>query len=260
MRAISNFDTGFPNMRGRDHHASAATIAEVLRDERLRHLRRRQVAPRRHGRMLGRRAVRQLAAARRASTATTGSSRGRPTSSIPSSTSDNHFVEPPSRPEEGYHFSEDLVDHPPGWSTTRPRWSRAPLLPLPGVRRDARAAPGAAGLSREVPRPLRRRLGRGARDLVRAAAGDGHRSRRTPSSPRTIRASRPWADLPRQPAAPRRPAAGGVRRHARAHRRPDRPAGRRSSKSVGRSTTPCSSSCPTTGPARRAGPSASWTR
>ena len=56
MRGVSNWDTGFPNMRGAITR-TAATLAEILRDARLRDLRDRQVAPRADGGVLGRRAA-----------------------------------------------------------------------------------------------------------------------------------------------------------------------------------------------------------
>ena len=46
-----------------------------------------------------------------ASSASTGSSPARPTSSRPRSSYDNHHVEPPRRVDDGYHLTEDLVDH-----------------------------------------------------------------------------------------------------------------------------------------------------
>ena len=80
-------------------------------------------------------------------------------------------------PEDGYHVSEDIVDRSIGMDP-RPdlAGARAAVLPLPGLRRDALAAPGAAEPTCEKYRGrVRRRLGRGARALVRAAEGDGHR-------------------------------------------------------------------------------------
>ena len=94
MRAISNFDSGYPHMRGQiTHHAT--TMAEVLRDEGYAtfavgkwHLAPMENAsaagPSTSGRCSG------------ASTGSTGSSRGRPTSSRPT------------------------------WSTTTTRWSPRP--------------------------------------------------------------------------------------------------------------------------------------
>ncbi len=60
----------------------------------------------------------------------------------------------------------------------RPEVARAgqAVLPLPGVRRHPRPAPRAEGVHREVPRPLRRRLGRRARPHLRAAEEDGGRA------------------------------------------------------------------------------------
>ena len=46
----------------------------------------------------------------RAGTASTASSAARRTSGIPTSTDDNHPIEQPYTPEEGYHLSKDLAD------------------------------------------------------------------------------------------------------------------------------------------------------
>ena len=45
-----------------------------------------------------------------ASSASTGSSGARPTSSSPALVHDSHFVEPPRTYNDGYHLTEDLVD------------------------------------------------------------------------------------------------------------------------------------------------------
>ena len=109
MRAISNFNTGFPHMRGRitdqrRHHGRGAAR------RRLHDLHARQVAPVPDGRGLGRRPLRRLAARSAASTASTGSSTARPTSSRPTSPTTTTASTRPAPPEEGYHLTEDLVD------------------------------------------------------------------------------------------------------------------------------------------------------
>ena len=83
MRAVANFDTGYPHMRG---HISnhAATAAEVLRDSGLHHLRPGQVAPVPDGARIGGRSRTTSGPANGASTASTASSTARPTSSTPS--------------------------------------------------------------------------------------------------------------------------------------------------------------------------------
>ena len=109
MRAISNFDTGFPNMRGAMPR-SAATLAEVLRDEGF-----------------GTYMVGKWHLAPMHETGPAGPFRNWPLSKgfdrfygflqgetdqfRPELVHDNHYIDPPSRPEDGYHVSEDLVDH-----------------------------------------------------------------------------------------------------------------------------------------------------
>ena len=139
---------------------------------------------------------------------------------------DNHHVEPPASPDDGYHLSEDLVDHairfvhdsvssgPTGRSS--PTWPSGPCTP------PTRPRPTTSS----VPRTVRRRLGRGARPVVRTpdrvrAAARRHRAR--PAQP----GSRALGLAAREPAATGRPPPGGVRRLPRAHRRPDRAVGRR---------------------------------
>ncbi len=56
--------------------------------------------------------------------------------------------------------------------------SRAAVLPLPGFRRDSFAASVAAQLSREISRTVRRRLGCGARRMVRPAKAIRNRAQR----------------------------------------------------------------------------------
>ena len=74
-------------------------------------------------------------------------------------------VEPPATPEEGYHLTEDLADqrdrldpHAEGAD------ARQAVLRLLRAGRDARAAPRAEGVGRQVQGTVRRRLGRAARD------------------------------------------------------------------------------------------------
>ena len=83
---------------------------------------------------------------------------------------DNHFVEPPRTPEEGYHLTEDLADR--AILFMKDLRATAPDKPFflwftPG--RVPRAAPGADGVHRAVPGPVRPRLGRVARAGVRSA-------------------------------------------------------------------------------------------
>jgi arylsulfatase len=108
MRSISNFNTGFPNMRG---HISprAATMAEVLRDEGYATL------------AVGKWHLCQMEHAsaagpfdqwpcQRGFDRFYGFLDGETDQFSPDLVADNHRVEPPARPEDGYHLSEDLVD------------------------------------------------------------------------------------------------------------------------------------------------------
>ena len=85
---------------------------------------------------------------------------------------DNHQIDPPRTPEEGYHLTEDLVDHAIGYiDDLRAVSADRPVLPVPHARRGARAAPGARAVPQPSCRALRPRLGRVARAGVRPPAG-----------------------------------------------------------------------------------------
>ena len=109
MRAISNFDSGYPHMRGQiTNHA--ATMAEVLRDQ--------GYATFAVGKW-------HLTAMENASAAGPfdqwplargfdrfyGFLEGETDQFSPDLVYDNHHVEPSDSPDTGYHLSEDLVDH-----------------------------------------------------------------------------------------------------------------------------------------------------
>ena len=109
MRCISNFNTGFPNMTG---HISnhAATVAEVLRDEGYTTF------------AVGKWHLCQMADAspagpydqwplQRGFDRFYGFLDGETDQFSPDLTYDNHRVDPPPRDSDGYHLSEDLVDH-----------------------------------------------------------------------------------------------------------------------------------------------------
>ncbi len=108
MRAISNFRTGFPNMLG--HLSSdAATMAEVLREDGYTTfcVGKWHLAP-----------MEQCSAAgpfdhwplARGFDRFYGFLEGETDQFHPDLVSDNHPIDPPARPEDGYHISEDLVD------------------------------------------------------------------------------------------------------------------------------------------------------
>ena len=109
MRAISNFDSGYPHMRG---HISnhAATIAEVLRDEGYATF------------AVGKWHLCPMAQAspagpfdqwplQRGFDRCYGFLDGETDQFHPELTYDNHSITPPARPEDGYHLTEDLIDH-----------------------------------------------------------------------------------------------------------------------------------------------------
>ena len=113
MRAVSNFNTGFPSMTG---HVSnhAATVAEVLHDEGYATFAvgKWHLAP-----------MEQCSAAgpfdqwplQRGFDRFYGFLDGETDQFNPSLTHDNHHIEPPATPEEGYHVSEDLIDQAIGF-------------------------------------------------------------------------------------------------------------------------------------------------
>ena len=109
MRSLANFNTGFPNMRGAVSH-EAATIAEVLRDEGYATF------------AIGKWHLCQMEDAsaagpydqwpcQRGFDRFYGFLDGETDQFFPELVADNHRVEPPAGPEDGYHLSEDLVDN-----------------------------------------------------------------------------------------------------------------------------------------------------
>ena len=112
MRAISNFDTGFPNMRGALPR-SAATLAEILRDSGYATF------------ATGKWHLAPMSECSAAGPYTNwplqkgfdryyGFLQGETDQFFPELTHDNHFVDAPSGPADGYHVSEDIVDRSAG--------------------------------------------------------------------------------------------------------------------------------------------------
>lgn len=113
MRSLANFSTGFPNMLGHIS-AHAATVAEVLRDEGYATF------------ALGKWHLCQMEEAsaagpydqwpcQRGFDRFYGFLDGETDQFHPELVYDNHAVEPPATPEDGYHLSEDLVDRAIGF-------------------------------------------------------------------------------------------------------------------------------------------------
>lgn len=107
MRAVSNFRTGFPNMLGHiTHHA--ATVAEVVREKGYATfcVGKWHLAP-----------MEQCSAAGpfdhwplgRGFERFYGFMEGETDQFHPELVCDNHLIDPPAKPEDGYHLSEDLI-------------------------------------------------------------------------------------------------------------------------------------------------------
>jgi arylsulfatase len=113
MRGVSNWNTGFPHMRG-GINPRAATVAELLRA---------------HGYATYAAGKWHLAPMEECSAAGPhtnwplqkgfdryyGFLQGETDQFSPELTSDNGHIDPPRRPDEGYHVSEDIVDQATGW-------------------------------------------------------------------------------------------------------------------------------------------------
>jgi arylsulfatase len=193
VRAVSNMDTGYPNMRGAVTPA-AATVAEILRDNGF-----------------GTFAAGKWHLAPMAEATAAGPFRNWPLQKgfdgfygflqgetdqfNPELTRDNHFVDPPRTPEEGYHVSEDLVDQSIGW--VRDQVSLVPERPF-----FLYLAFGAMHAPHQAPRPyLEKYRGRfdAGWDVERAAWFERQKAmgivppdtQLAPHNPGV----RPWADL-----------------------------------------------------------------
>ena len=209
-----------------------------------------------------------------ASSASTGGSAARPTAYYPDLVHDNHPIEPPARPEDGYHLADDLADKAiefirdakvidpdkPFFMYLAPQAGHAPhLVPLEwadryrGVFDDGYEAirdrhPGPPDRARAPPRG-------------HAAVADQPPRRAGPDRARRpaladARHGPPMGHALRRREAAVHPHGGGVRRLRLLPRRPDRARCSTTWRSRGSSTTRSSSWSPTTGPAARAGPTA----
>ena len=126
MRAISNFDTGYPNMRGAIPR-SAATLAELLREQgfgtymvgkwHLAPMHETGPAGPFHNWPLARGFDRFY-----------GFLQGETDQFRPELVHDQHYIDPPAMPEQSYHVTEDLVDHAIGYA--RDHLSAAPDRPF----------------------------------------------------------------------------------------------------------------------------------
>lgn len=108
MRSVSNFQTGFPHQLG---HISnhAATIAEVLRAEGYATfcVGKWHLAPTSQGSAAGPFDQWPLG---RGFDRFYGFLEGETDQFHPDLVCDNHLIDPPARPEDGYHLSEDIID------------------------------------------------------------------------------------------------------------------------------------------------------
>lgn len=113
MRAVSNFDTGFPNMRGAIPK-SAATLPEILREQGYATFAagKWHLAPMAECTAAGPFANWPL---QRGFDRFYGFMQGETDQFHPELTYDNHHVDPPRTPEQGYHVSEDITDHAGGF-------------------------------------------------------------------------------------------------------------------------------------------------
>jgi arylsulfatase A-like enzyme len=113
MRAIANFSTGYPNMRGAIPK-SAATVAELVREAGYATF----AAGKWHVAPMG-----ECSPAgpfhnwplQKGFERYYGFLNGETDQFFPELTHDNHFVDPPGGPEDGYHVSEDITDRSIGF-------------------------------------------------------------------------------------------------------------------------------------------------
>ena len=196
---VAHLDPGFPGYAMELPARRGDDRRDPARPGGLRHDDGRQVAPGQGLGLLGRRSAALVAVPARASTASTGSS----TRSRTCTSRTARRGQPPGRGRplprrlllhRRPHRPRDLDD--PRAQGEQPR---AAVLPLLRPRRGARAAARPAGGHREVPGPLRRRLGPAARRAVRPpAASWASCPTDCELPPRNTEANhdvRPWDDL-----------------------------------------------------------------
>src|SRR3990172_2970775 len=113
MRGVSNWDTGFPHMRGAIPQ-SAGTLPELLREYGYATycVGKWHLAPMHECSAAGPHTNWPL---QKGFDRFYGFLQGETDQFYPELTEDNHHIEPPRRPEDGYHLSEDLADQSIGW-------------------------------------------------------------------------------------------------------------------------------------------------
>ena len=113
LRAVTQFDSGFPHMRGRISH-NAATIAELLRDEHYATFAvgKWHLAP---VASMGQAGPFHDWPLQRGFDRYYGFLSGETDQFYPELVYDNYLIEPPRSPEDGYHLTEDLVEHAEGF-------------------------------------------------------------------------------------------------------------------------------------------------
>ncbi len=139
---------------------------------------------------------------------------------------DNHQVEPPKTPEEGYHLTADLADQGDRLHR-RPEAGRAgqAVLPLFRAGREPCAPSCAEGMGGQIQGQVRRGLGRLSREGVRAAESARHHAQgRQALAPRSRRSG--VGQAAGRPAQALCADDGGVRGLLRAHGPSCRPADR----------------------------------
>ena len=134
--AVANCDTGFPSGRGHVTQAAGPSPRSCATPATTRCASASGTSRRPSTRPLPVRTTSGRSGG--ASSGTTASSRPRPISFYPELVVDNHRVDPPARPEDGYHLTTDLVDQA---IALRPRPDLGDageaVLPLSRVRRRA---------------------------------------------------------------------------------------------------------------------------